>query len=100
MFGNIDTPVKRYLMAFRWRANDGPLIVALGSSLPSSTKKIVVKVGPTPSDKSSGSARGGTLSQSHECQSKKDAMHPVKNSTKQVFIFFCARINQRMTGQH
>ena len=26
-------------MVFRWRANDGPLIVVIGSSLPSSTKK-------------------------------------------------------------
>ena len=40
-------------MAFRWRAFDGPLIVVLGSSLPSSTKKNVVKVGPPP--------QGGTL---------------------------------------
>ena len=42
----IGTPAKRHLMAFRWRADDGPLIVVLGSSLPSSTKKKVVKVGP------------------------------------------------------
>ena len=35
----IDTPAKRHLMAFRWRADHVPLIVALGSSLPSSTKK-------------------------------------------------------------
>ena len=35
------------LMAFRWWADDGPLIVVFGSSLPSSsTKKSVVKVGP------------------------------------------------------
>ena len=27
------------LMAFRWRANDGPLIMVFGSSHPSSTKK-------------------------------------------------------------
>ena len=39
----------------RWRADDGPLIVDLGSSLPSSTKKIVGKVGP-PLTKLSGSA--------------------------------------------
>ena len=32
-------------MAFRWRADDDPLIVVLGFSLPSSTKK-TVKVGP------------------------------------------------------
>ena len=35
-------------MVFRLRANDGPLIVVVGSSLPSSTKKNVVKVGPPP----------------------------------------------------
>ena len=35
----IDTPAKRHLMAFRWRADDGPLIVVLGSSLPSSKKQ-------------------------------------------------------------
>ena len=29
----------KYLMAFRWQVNDVPLIVVLGSSLPSSTKK-------------------------------------------------------------
>ena len=39
-------PVKRHLMAFYWRADDGPLQVELGSSLPSSTKKkYVVKIG-------------------------------------------------------
>ena len=32
-------PEKRHLMAFRWRADDGPLKVGLGSSLPSSTLK-------------------------------------------------------------
>ena len=32
-------PAKRHLMVFCWRAEDGPLIVVLGSSLPSSTKK-------------------------------------------------------------
>ena len=32
-------------MAFHWRADDGPLIVVFGSSLPSSTKKNFVKVG-------------------------------------------------------
>ena len=31
-------------MAFRWQADDGPRIVIFGSSLPSSTKKNVVKV--------------------------------------------------------
>ena len=41
-------------LAFRWRADDGPLIVVLGSSLPSSTKKNVC-VGP-PLTKLSGSA--------------------------------------------
>ena len=64
-WGIIGTPVKRHLMAFRWRAHDGPLKVVLGSSLPSSTKKkkrknknkIVVKVGP-PLTKLSGSAHG------------------------------------------
>ena len=33
-------------MAFRGRADDGPLIVVFGSSHPSSTNKNVVKVGP------------------------------------------------------
>ena len=33
-------------MAFPWQADDGPLIVVWGSSLPSSTKNNVVKVGP------------------------------------------------------
>ena len=32
------TPAKRHLMTFRWRADDGPLIVVVGCSLPSSTK--------------------------------------------------------------
>ena len=38
-WGIIGTPVKHHLMAFHWRAHDGPLIVVLGSFLPSSTKK-------------------------------------------------------------
>ena len=46
-------------MAFRWRADDGPLIVIFEFSHPSSTKnqqkKNVVKVGP-PLTKFSGSA--------------------------------------------
>ena len=47
----IGMPAKRHLMAFCWRADDGPLIVELGSSLPSSTikkrkrEKNVIKVG-------------------------------------------------------
>ena len=44
---------------FRWRANDRPLLVVFGSSLPSSTKKSnkknVVRIGP-PLTKLSGSA--------------------------------------------
>ena len=47
------------LMAFRWRADDGPLKVGLGSSLPlppSTLKTNVVKVG-SPLTKLSGSAR-------------------------------------------
>ena len=51
-----------HLVAFRWWADDGPLILVLGSSLPTSTKKtttkkqtIVVKVGP-PLTNLSGSA--------------------------------------------
>ena len=36
------------MMAFRWRADDGPLLVVFGSSLPSSTKK---PLSWTPSDK-------------------------------------------------
>ena len=51
----IGTPAKRHLMAFRWRADDDPLIVVLGCSLPSSNKKNNVKVGP-PLTKHSGSA--------------------------------------------
>ena len=53
----IDTPAKCHLMAFRWRADDGPLIVVLGSSLPSSktqnknTKKKKRLLSCTPSDK-------------------------------------------------
>ena len=43
-------------MAFRWRADDGPLTVVFESSLSSSTKNIV-KVGP-PLAKLSGSAHG------------------------------------------
>ena len=35
----IRTPGKRHLTAFRWRADDGPLKVVLGSSLPLSTIK-------------------------------------------------------------
>ena len=35
----ISTPAKRHLMGFRWRADDGPLIVLPRSSLPSSTKR-------------------------------------------------------------
>ena len=42
----IRMPAKSHLMAFRWRVDDGLLIVVLGYSLPSSTKKIVIKVGP------------------------------------------------------
>ena len=34
------------LMAFRWRGYDGPLLVVFGSSLRSSTKTKVVRVGP------------------------------------------------------
>ena len=42
-------------MAFRWRADDGPLTLVSGSSLPSSNKKNFVKVGP-PLTKLPGSA--------------------------------------------
>ena len=52
----IGMPAKRHLMAFCWRADDGPLKMGLGSSLPSSTLKTnVVKVG-SPLTKHSGSA--------------------------------------------
>ena len=51
----IGTPAKRHLMVFRWKTDDDPLIVVLGSSLPSSTKKSNVNVGP-PLTKLSGSA--------------------------------------------
>ena len=40
-------PAKRHFMSFCWRTDDGPLIEIFGSSLPSSTEKNVVKVGPT-----------------------------------------------------
>ena len=46
----IGTPAKRHLMAFRWRANDGPLIVVHGSSphiLKKKKKKNLVLVGPS-----------------------------------------------------
>ena len=43
-------------MAFHWRADDGPLLVVLGSSLPSSTKK---RQSWTPLTKLSGSAHAG-----------------------------------------
>ena len=53
---SIGMPAKRHLMAFGWRADDGPLKVGLRSSLPSSTLKTnVVKVG-SPLTKLSGSA--------------------------------------------
>ena len=39
---------KRHLNGVRWQANDGPLLVVLGSSLSSSTKKNVVKAAPPP----------------------------------------------------
>ena len=42
-------------MASLWQADDGPLIMLLGSTLPSSTKKNLVKFGP-PLTKLSGSA--------------------------------------------
>ena len=49
----IGTPAKHHLMVFRWWADDGPIIVVLGSSLPSSTKKNKIKnlQSWTPSDK-------------------------------------------------
>ena len=34
----IGTQAKHHLMVFHWLVDDGPLIVVLGSSLPSSTK--------------------------------------------------------------
>ena len=46
-------------MAFRWRADDGPIIVVFEASHPSSTKYKVVKVGP-PLTKFSGPAHGKT----------------------------------------
>ena len=52
----IGMPAKRHLMAFRWRVDDGPLKVRLGSSNPSSTLKTnFVKV-ESPLTKLSGSA--------------------------------------------
>ena len=41
-------------MAVRWQADDAPLLVVLGTSLPPSTKTKVVRVGP-PLTKLSGS---------------------------------------------
>ena len=51
----IGTPAKRHLMAFRWRTDDGPLIVAFVWILSPHRDKNVVKVGP-PLTKLSGSA--------------------------------------------
>ena len=56
-------------MAFCWLADDGPLIVVVGSSLPSLTKKNIkkikkVKVGP-PLIKFSGFACGHVVAQKH-----------------------------------
>ena len=45
------------LMAFCWWANDDPIFVVFGSSLPSSAKNIVFRVGH-PLTKLSGSAHG------------------------------------------
>ena len=61
MFGHhwnaSETPFK-IEMAFRWRANDGPLIAVFGSYIPSSTKKKnVIKFAP-PLTKLSGSTHG------------------------------------------
>ena len=44
MFGNY-RPVSEGPLAFPWRPDDGPLILAFGSSLPHQLKKYVVKVG-------------------------------------------------------
>ena len=50
-------------MAFHWLADDGPLMVVFGFSLPSSTQKErIVKVG-IPLTKISGSAHAFTLKQ-------------------------------------
>ena len=40
----IGTPAKRHLKAFRWRADDGPLLVIFGSSPLKKKKKTVVRV--------------------------------------------------------
>ena len=53
----IGMPAKRHLIVFRLQVDVGPLIVVLGSSLPSSIAKKVVKVGP-PLTKLSGSVHG------------------------------------------
>ena len=39
LYGHISPLEKRYLMVFNWQANDGPLLVVFGSTLPSSAKK-------------------------------------------------------------
>ena len=44
-WANMGMPAKHHLMASRWWADDGSLIVVFGSFLPSSTKK-VVKIEP------------------------------------------------------
>ena len=46
-----------YMLAFRWRADDVPLIEVFGSSLPPHQKQNLVEVGP-PLTKLSGSAHG------------------------------------------
>ena len=48
-WATIAPPAKRYLMVFCWWADDGPLLVLFGSSLPSSAKrKKKVRVGLPP----------------------------------------------------
>ena len=91
---------KRHLMAFHWRTDDRSLIVVLGSSLPSSTKLDVVKVGP-PLTKLSGSAHDFKLNTpnntmllkflfrlGNHCAAKYE--HPPPKSqwiNKQIYIF-------------
>ena len=82
----ISTRAKRHFncitMAFRWRVDDGPLIVVFGSSLPSSTKKPKkknpknVNVGPPPLTKLWIRARKAPL--------KHNALHP---DTCQILFF-------------
>ena len=61
----IGTPANAISMAFRWRADHGPLMVVFGSSLPSSTKQCCQSW--TPLTKLPGSANA-VLDKIFDCQ--------------------------------